>query len=166
MSNYSKEIYQNQWILTDDAFLQHGCPTSEDGMEWEFVQVDQVDPEKNLYAVSHAYIDLRDYSEDEVNDMLHTYGYDNFFSYVMQFPDFYKQGILEMFFETEIAGQLSGPGKSFNEAVAEVESIIGADLTQYKLPHRKPSLSSQIQTAEKRTEQQPDKATLTPEKGR
>lgn len=30
----------------------------------------------------------------------------------------------------------------------------------------KPSLSSQIQTAEKRTEQQPDKATLTPEKGR
>ena len=30
----------------------------------------------------------------------------------------------------------------------------------------KPPLSSQIQTAEKRTEQQPDKATLTPEKGR
>lgn len=30
----------------------------------------------------------------------------------------------------------------------------------------KPSLSSQIQTAEKRTEQQPDKATCTPEKGR
>lgn len=30
----------------------------------------------------------------------------------------------------------------------------------------KPSLSSQIQTAEKRTEQQPYKATLTPEKGR
>ena len=34
MSNYSKEIYQNQWFLTDDAFLQHGRPTSEDGMEW------------------------------------------------------------------------------------------------------------------------------------
>ena len=30
----------------------------------------------------------------------------------------------------------------------------------------KPSLSSQIQTAEKRTEPQPDKATPTPEKGR
>ena len=30
----------------------------------------------------------------------------------------------------------------------------------------KPSLSSQIQTAEKRTEQQPDKPTPTPEKGR
>lgn len=30
----------------------------------------------------------------------------------------------------------------------------------------KPSLSSQIQTAEKRTEQQPDKATPAPEKGR
>ena len=23
MSNYSKEIYQNQWILTDDAFHRH-----------------------------------------------------------------------------------------------------------------------------------------------
>lgn len=157
MSNYSKEIYQNQWILTDDAFLQHGCPTSEDGMEWEFVQVDQVDPEKDLYAVSHAYIDLRDYSEDEVNDMLHTYGYDNFFSYVMQFPDFYKQGILEMFFETEIAGHLTtGPGMSFNEAVAEVESIIGADLTQYKRPYRKPDLSEQISGAEQRREAHTD----------
>ena len=153
MSNYSKEIYQNQWILTDDAFLQHGCPTSEDGMEWEFVQVDQVDPEKDLYAVNHAHMDLRDYSEDAVNDMLHTYGYDNFFSYVMQYPDFYKQGILEMFFETEIAGQLTtSQGKSFNEAVAEVESITGIDLTQYKLPHRKPNLSEQISGAEQRKE--------------
>lgn len=152
MSN-SKENYQNQWILTDDAFLQHGCPTSEDGMEWEFVQVDQVDPEKDLYAVSYAHMDLRDYSEDEVNDMLHTYGYDSFFSYVMQYPDFYKQGILEMFFETEIAGQLTtGPGKSFNEAVSEVEDITGADLTQYKTPHRKPDLASQISGAEQRKE--------------
>lgn len=133
MSNYSKEIYQNQWILTDDAFVQHGRPTSEDGMQREFVQVDQVDPEKDLYAVSHAHMDLGDYSEDEVNSRLHSYGYDNFFSYVMQYPDFFKQGILEMFFETEIAGQLNGPGKSFNEAVAEVESITGTDLTQYKL---------------------------------
>lgn len=150
MSN-SKENYQNQWILTDDAFLQHGRPTSEDGMEWEFVQVDQVDPENDLYAVSYADMDLRDYPEGEVNDMLHTYGYDNFFSYVTQYPDFYKQGILEMFFETEIAGQLTtGPGKSFNEAVAEVENITAIDLTQYKLPHRKPGLSEQISGAEQR----------------
>lgn len=152
MSN-SKENYQNQWFLTDDAFLQHGRQTSEDGMEWEFVQADQVDPEKDLYAVSYAHMDLRDYPEGEVNDMLHTYGYDNFFSYVMQYPDFYKQGILEMFFETEIAGHLTtGPGMSFNEAVAEVESITGADLTQYKRPHRKPDLSSQISGAEQRRE--------------
>lgn len=151
MSN-SRENYQNQWILTDDAFLQHGRPTSEDGMQWEFVQVDHVDPKKELYAVSHAHMDLRDYSEDEINDMLHIYGYDNFFSYVKEFPDFYKQGIMEMLFETEIAGKLSGPGKSFNEAVAEVESITGADLTQYKLPHRKPDLSEQISGAEQRRE--------------
>lgn len=149
----SKENYQNQWILTDDAFLQHGRPTSEDGMEWEFVQVDQVDSEKDLYAVSYAHMDFRDYSEDEVNDMLHTYGYEDFFSYVKEFPDFYKQGILEMFFETEIAGHLTtGPGMPFNEAVAEVESIIGADLTQYKLPHRKLNLSEQISGAEQRRE--------------
>lgn len=32
MPTYSKEIYQNQWILTDDAFLQHGCPTSEEAI--------------------------------------------------------------------------------------------------------------------------------------
>lgn len=148
----SKENYQNQWILTDDAFLQHSRPTSEDGMEWEFIQIDQVDPEKDLYAASHAHMVLQDYSEDEVNDMLHTYGYDNFFSYVMQFPDFYKQGILEMFFETEVAGQPTGAGKSFNEAVAEVESITGTDLTQYKLPHRKLNLSEQIFGAEQRRE--------------
>lgn len=156
MSN-SKENYQNQWFLTDDAFLQHGRPTSEDGMQWEFVQVDQVEPEKDLYAVSHAHMDLRDYSEDEVNDMLHTYGYEDFFSYVKEFPDFYKQGILEMFFETEVAGQLTtGPGKSFNEAVAEVEDITGTDLTQYKLPHRKPDLSEQISGAEQRREAHTD----------
>lgn len=149
----SKENYQNQWILTDDAFLQHGRPTSEDGMEWEFVQVDQVDPEKDLYAVSYAHTDFRDYSEDEVNDMLHTYGHEDFFSYVKEFPDFYKQGILEMFFETEIAGHLTtGPGMSFNEAVAEAESITGADLTQCKLPHRKLNLSEQIFVAEQRRE--------------
>lgn len=159
MSNYSKEIYQNQWILTDDAFLQHGRPTSEDGMEWEFVQADQVDPEKDLYAVSYAHMDFRDYSEDEVNDMLHTYGYEDFFSYVKEFPDFYKQGILEMFFETEVAGQLTtGPGKSFNEAVAEVEDITGIDLTQYKLPHRKPGLSEQISGAEQRRENHTEQA--------
>ena len=159
MSTYSKEIYQNQWILTDDAFLQHGRQTSEDGMEWEFVQVDQVDPEKDLYAVSYAHMDLRDYPEGEVNDMLHTYGYDNFFSYVMQYPDFYKQGILEMFFETESAGHLTtGPGMSFNEAVAEVESITGAELTQYKRPHRKPDLSEQISGAEQRREAHTDQA--------
>lgn len=158
MSN-SKENYQNQWILTDDAFLQHARQTSEDGMEWEFVQVDQVDPEKELYAVSHAHMGFRDYSEDEVNDMLHAYGYDDFFSYVKEFPDFYKQGILEMFFETEIAGQLTtGPGKSFNEAVAEVEDITGIDLTQYKLPHRKPDLSEQISGAEQRRENRTEQA--------
>lgn len=144
MSNYSKEIYQNQWIMTDDAFLQHGCPTSEDGMQWEFVQVDQVPGEEERYAVSHAHMDLRDYSEDEVNDMLHSYGYDNFFTYVMQFPDFYKQGLLEMFFETEIAGQNMSPAKSFSDAVAEVESITGSDLTQYKQPDPKsqPTMNS------------------------
>lgn len=118
---YSKENYQNQWILTDDAFLQHSRLTSEDGMEWEFIQIDQVDPEKDLYAASHAHMVLQDYSEDEVNDMLHTYGYDNFFSYVMQFPDFYKQGILEMFFETEVAGQ---PVASCIAGVLESNSYI------------------------------------------
>lgn len=151
MSN-SNENYQNQWILTDDAFLQHGRSTSEDGMEWEFVQVDQVDPEKDLYAVSHAHMNLRDYSVEEVNSVLPGYGYEDFFSYVKEFPDFFQQGILEMFFETEVAGQLSGPGKSFNEAVSEVESITGTDLTQYKLPHRKPDLSEQISGAEQRKE--------------
>lgn len=156
MSN-SKENYQNQWFLTDDAFLQHGRPTSEDGMEWEFVQVDQVDPEKDLYAVSHAHMNLRDYSEEEINSVLPGYGYEDFFSYVKEFPDFYKQGILEMFFETEIAGHLTtGPGMSFNEAVAEVESITGADLTQYKRPHRKPDLSEQISGAEQRREAHTD----------
>lgn len=152
----SKENYQNQWILTDDAFLQHSRPTSEDGMEWEFIQIDQVDPEKDLYAASHAHMVLRDYPEGEVNDMLHTYGYDDFFSYVMQFPDFYKQGILEMFFETEVAGRPTGAGKSFNEAVAEVEAITGTDLTQYKLPHRKSDLASQISGAEQRKESNTD----------
>ena len=57
-----------------------------------------------------------------------------------------------MFFETEVAGQLAGAGKSFNEAAAEVESITGTDLTQYKLPHRKPDLSEQISGAEQRRE--------------
>lgn len=148
----SKKNYQNQWILTDDAFLQHGRPTSEDGMQWEFVQVDQVDPEKDLYAVSHAHMNLRDYSEEEINSVFPGYGYEDFFSYVKEFPDFFQQGILEMFFETEVAGELNGPGKSFNEAVSEVESITGTDLTQYKLPHRKPDLSEQISGAEQRRE--------------
>lgn len=33
-----------------------------------------------------------------------------------------------------------------------MESITGTDLTQYKLPHRKPDLSEQISGAEQRRE--------------
>lgn len=47
---------------------------------------------------------------------------------------------------------------SFNEAVTEVESITGADLTQYKRPHRKPDLSEQISGAEQRKENHNEQA--------
>ena len=69
-------------------------------------------------------------------------------------------GRQESFYRSDIMGTMD-PEHLPNWAKVGLGSIQQAE----KLAG-KPSLSSQIQTAEKRTEQQPDKATLTPEKGR
>lgn len=69
-------------------------------------------------------------------------------------------GRQESFYRSDIMGTID-PAHLPNWAKVGLRSI-----QQVEKGTGKPSLSSQIQTAEKRTEQQPDKATLTPEKGR
>lgn len=66
----------------------------------------------------------------------------------------------ESFYRSDIMGTMD-PEHLPNWAKVGLGSIQQAEKVAGK-----PSLSSQIQTAEKRTEQQPDKATLTSEKGR
>lgn len=66
----------------------------------------------------------------------------------------------ENFYRGDIMG-IMNPAHLPNWAKVGLKSI-----QQAEKGTAKPSLSSQIQTAEKRTEQQPDKATSTPEKGR
>lgn len=68
-------------------------------------------------------------------------------------------GRQESFYRSDIMGTID-PAHLPNWAKVGLRSI-----QQVEKGTGKPSLSSQIQTAEKRTEQQPDKATLTPEKG-
>lgn len=69
-------------------------------------------------------------------------------------------GRQESFYRSDIMGTMD-PEHLPNWAKVGLGSIQQAEKRAGK-----PSLSSQIQTAEKRTEQQPDKATPTPEKGR
>lgn len=69
-------------------------------------------------------------------------------------------GRQESFYRSDIMGTID-PAHLPNWAKVGLRSI-----QQVEKGTGKPSLSSQIQTAEKRTEQQPDKATSTPEKGR
>ena len=115
----SLQIRSSKWILTDDDCAQYVRNLDEfKGNVFELWQVCGV---LDMFAVAHAFININDYSEDEIEDVLHYYSYENLDDFVQEIspatierkadgtldresPNYIVewQLIAEMLFETEV----------------------------------------------------------------
>ena len=67
----SLQIRSSKWILTDDDCAQYVRNLDEfKGNVFELWQVCGI---LDMFAVAHAFININDYSEDEIEDVLHYY---------------------------------------------------------------------------------------------
>ena len=124
----SLQIRSSKWILTDDDCAQYVRNLDEfKGNVFELWQVCGV---LDMFAVAHAFININDYSEDEIEDVLHYYSYENLDDFVQEIspatierkadgtldresPNYIVewQLIAEMLFETEALYRHLVPGK-------------------------------------------------------
>ena len=78
----SLQIRSSKWILTDDDCAQYVRNLDEfKGNVFELWQVCGV---LDMFAVAHAFININDYSEDEIEDVLHYYSYENLDDFVQE----------------------------------------------------------------------------------
>ena len=143
----SLQIRSSKWILTDDDCAQYVRNLDEfKGNVFELWQVCGV---LDMFAVAHAFININDYSEDEIEDILHYYSYENLDDFVQEIspatierkadgtldresPNHIveRQLIAEMLFETEALYRHLVPGKMWNEyemAAAYIRKTIGQE---------------------------------------
>ena len=143
----SLQIRSSKWILTDDDCAQYVRNLDEfKGNVFELWQVCGV---LDMFAVAHAVININDYSEDEIEDVLHYYSYENLDDFVQEIspatierkadgtldresPNYIVewQLIAEMLFETEALYRHLVPGKIWNEyemAAAYIRKTIGQE---------------------------------------
>ena len=143
----SLQIRSSKWILTDDDCAQYVRNLDEfKGNVFELWQVCGV---LDMFAVAHAFINSNDYSEDEIEDVLHYYSYENLDDFVQEIspatierkadgtvdresPSYIVdwQLIAEMLFETEALYRHLVPGKIWNEyemAAAYIRKTIGQE---------------------------------------
>jgi hypothetical protein len=118
-----------------------------------------------FFQVSHGTIDMSEYTEEELQDFLNAYGYEDLDDFVIQnSPDddflYRKDGtvdrtlspsylinyqlLAEMVFETENQEYVIEEFTSWNDAVTHIAKTTGMDLTAYL---KQKSLDEQIQTA-------------------
>ena len=116
----------SEWFVTDDDCLQccRVIPGT-DAQRFEFVQINSYDGHidgKPFFQTARGTIDMDDYSENEIQDMLGTYGYD-------ERPE--DRIIAEMFFETEVQEYVENEFRSWNAAVRRIAKITDLDLQDY-----------------------------------
>lgn len=147
----------SDWYITDPDCLQ--CYNGSSGAtgSYEFVQINSfpghVDG-KPFFQVAHGYIDLEDYSEEEIQDALGFYGYESMDDFILQNnPDgefvYNEDGtvntmlspgydydtvhrlLAEMFFEMESQEYTGEEFDSWNKAVSHISGIVNLDLRDY-----------------------------------
>lgn len=150
-------VSPSEWFMTDDDCLQH-CRSHPaiDPQVYELVQIigfpDHLEG-KPFYRVAHAHIDIKDYTEKEIQDALGFFGYEDMDDFVFQNATtnefLYKEDgsldrenspayiidyqlIAEMLFEMEALEYAEEwETYSWNEAVDRVGKITGLDLQEY-----------------------------------
>lgn len=117
-----------KWVLTDDDWLQvrrqfyEGCDDL-----WQLAQIrENCDGRGHYwYETISQMIDLRDYDDEEVADVLNCYGYD------ADDPELDAGILAEMFFESCDDYEVERHA-ILNDAIAYLERWTGLDLSQYK----------------------------------
>lgn len=116
------EMKMSKWILTDDANFQ--CVREINEHTFECLEICQYHPDAEVYKVKRDIVDINDYSETELYDLLQMYSSDGYE------PD--NQIIAECIFETICeVDDWSFPHESYKDAICEVELITGLDLSSY-----------------------------------
>ena len=119
------------WFITDDDCFQ--CCRIEDSESsiFTFVQINELPDEQ--YQISKSLIDLSLYNDqDEINEVLMSYGYDNFDKLLenTKGKEEANQLLAEMFFEIESYDYTEGDSLSWDESVEKVSEITGLSLNE------------------------------------
>lgn len=146
---------ESEWFITDDDCLQCCRPIPAiDPQQYELVQINSYDgrgDDDPVFQTTHAIIDLKDYTDEEILSVLNAYGYKDMDDFVFQnspteeflyhadgtldrenSPSYIieYQLIAEMLFETENYEYADREFSSWNEAVARIAQITGLDLSE------------------------------------
>lgn len=149
IESYEKQFKRKCWTLTDDDCLQFAKPSERFRTDWMFVQICAYPPGDSFYVV-HDTIDMSTYTEEDMEDILNTYGYPPLKEFRTEYGTDTDRLLAEMFFETECCLPYGYKGVSWDRCVAQVERITGEDLSQYKQA-QKPPLMAQISQAKDST---------------
>lgn len=168
---------KDEWFITDDDCLQCCCRHPDiDPDSYEFVQIIGFDGHvdgKPFWVVAHANINVKDFTEKDIQSALNYFDYEDMDDFVYQnAPDwnvvYHEDGsidkenspsyiidyqlIAEMLFETDaLAHYCESEHSSWNDAVKCISQITGMDLSAYL--ETKKGLDEQIQSAQSRETQ-------------
>lgn len=114
------------WIETDPDCAQHCRRFSVDALSYEFVQIIELPDEKCF--ISRAVIDVRDYDEKDILDIIQTYGFESFENFVASCDgEFEWRLIAEMIFESGALETISeGPFETYQRAKEKVMQQVSA----------------------------------------
>ena len=191
-----KNVDKTDWLLTDEdrCQLQRTDIMSITGI-YEMFQIERYpgnfrEPPhqgQEYFRVHHGHIDMKDYTEEEVVELLGSYDYESLDDFVKQTsPDWdviYKDDgtidrinspsyivdfalLAEMFFETEIMEYgLPEEYNSWGEAVAAIEEMTGLSLS-FVREEEPVLLADKLQEAEERRNRQISNEYAAPEQER
>ena len=117
-----------EWILTDPDCCQVRRQFYESCDDlWQLAQIREICDGRGhyWYETISQMIDLRDYSDEEVADVLNSYGYD------ADDPELDAGILAEMFFESCDDYEVERHA-ILNDAIVYLERWTGLDLSQYK----------------------------------
>lgn len=131
----SDEPAGGEWFVTDPDCLQCCKIISEAAKIYEFVQINDYSYVKSGYRVARGTIHLEQYSEKEIHDNLHFFGYASMSDFERQNGRICWRLIAEMIFETNAASYETVESLdtcfSFTEIGAQIEQMTGMDLKEY-----------------------------------
>ena len=131
----SNEPAGGEWIVTDPDCLQCCKIISEAERIYEFVQINDYSDMELGCRVARGTICLEQYSEKEIHDNLHFFGYASMADFEQQNGGICWRLIAEMIFETNTVSYetVGSPDTrfSFAEMGAQIEQMTGMELKKY-----------------------------------